>query len=295
MIIKKKHVLLESLLIDKIDEFTTQEKKLLKVLHQKFGYESGEMKNAWDFDKWKAAAFLIEDFEVPYDIAHSLASTYYWNGDKLFQKYEPIRKQDNRSYLMMNYAFRDTLENYISSRVDEGDNFKLSPIEYVVKTKNENEVIPGIIYQSFEPRTYKEVEESRKETNEVKFNVRPVVWSSYNGITLYVNSSEENIIEPKDIISAPYSTLRDMGFILNVKLEPYGDEDPKAKDFVKSEGVVTFGDEFKYKENVFNEDIKIPTPLSKDNIIKFIDILLEKSRSAVNGMTFIYGKGEKTY
>ena len=73
------------------------------------------------------------------------------------------------------------------------------------------------------------------------------------------------------------------------------DEDPKAKDFVKSEGVVTFGDEFKYKENVFNEDIKIPTPLSKDNIIKFIEMIIEKSRSAVNGMTFIYGKGEKTY
>lgn len=295
MIIKKKHVLLESLLIDKIDEFTIQEKKLLKVLHQKFGYGSGKLEKSWDFDKWKAAAFLIEDFEVPYDIAHSLASTYYWNGDKLFREYEPIRKQDNRSYLMMNYAFRDILEEYVRSRADEGDNYRISPIEYNVKTQNENEVLPGIIYQSFEPRTYKEVEESRKETNEVKFKVRPVVWSSYNGITLYVQSSEEDIIEPKDIIEASYNTLRNMGFMLHVKLEPYEDEDPKAKDFVKSEGVVTFGDEFKYKENVFNEDIKIPTPLSKDNIIKFIEMIIEKSRSAVNGMTFIYGKGEKTY
>lgn len=293
MIIKKKNVLLESLLIDKSDEFTKQEKKLLKVLHDKFGYKSGKMKNSWDFDKWKAAAYLIEFFEVPYDVAHSLSSTYYWNGDKLFKEYKPIRKHDNRSYLMMNYAFRDILEEYVNSREDEEDNYKLSPIEYVVKTKNENEVLPGIIYQSFEPRTYSEVEESRKETNEVKFKVRPVVWSSYNGITLYVPSSEQNIIEPKDIIKADYSTLRNMGFMLHVKLEPYEDEDPKAKDFVKSEGEVTFGDEFKYKQNVFNEDIKIPTPLSKDNIIKFIDILLEKSRSAVNGMTFIYGKGEK--
>ena len=282
-------------MIDKIDEFTIQEKKLLKVLHQKFGYGSGKLEKSWDFDKWKAAAFLIEDFEVPYDIAHSLASTYYWNGDKLFREYEPIRKQDNRSYLMMNYAFRDILEEYVRSRADEGDNYRISPIEYNVKTQNENEVLPGIIYQSFEPRTYKEVEESRKETNEVKFKVRPVVWSSYNGITLYVQSSEEDIIEPKDIIEASYNTLRNMGFMLHVKLEPYEDEDPKAKDFVKSEGVVTFGDEFKYKENVFNEDIKIPTPLSKDNIIKFIEMIIEKSRSAVNGMTFIYGKGEKTY
>ena len=293
MIIKKKHVLLESLLIDKIDEFTKQEKNLLKVLHNKFGYGSGKLEKSWDFDKWKAAAFLIEDFEIPYDIAHSLASTYYWNGEKLFQEYVPIRKQDNRSYLMMNYAFRDILEEYIRSRADEGDNYRISPIEYNVKTQNENEVLPGIIYQSFEPRTYKEVEESRKETNEVKFKVRPVVWSSYNGITLYIQSSEEDIIEPKDIIETSYNTLRNMGFMLHMKLEPYSDDDPKAKDFVKSEAKVTFGDEFKYTENVFNEDIKIPTPLSKDNIIKFIDMLIEKSRSAVNGMTFIYGKGEK--
>ena len=293
MIIKKKHVLLESLLIDKIDEFTIQEKKLLKVLHQKFGYGSGKLEKSWDFDKWKAAAFLIEDFEIPYDIAHSLASTYYWNGEKLFREYEPIRKQDNRSYLMMNYAFRDILEEYIRSRADEGDNYRISPIEYNVKTQNENELLPGIIYQSFEPRTYKEVEESRKETNEVKFKVRPVVWSSYNGITLYIQSDVGDIIEPEHIIEASYNTLRNMGFMLHMKLEPYSDDDPKAKDFVKSEAKVTFGDEFKYTENVFNEDIKIPTPLSKDNIIKFIDMIIEKSRSAVNGMTFIYGKGEK--
>lgn len=293
MIIKKKHVLLESLLIDKIDEFTKQEKNLLKVLHNKFGHGSGKLEKSWDFDKWKAAAFLIEDFEIPYDIAHSLASTYYWNGEKLFREYEPIRKQDNRSYLMMNYAFRDILEEYIRSRADEGDNYRISPIEYNVKTQNENELLPGIIYQSFEPRTYEELEESRKETNEVKFKVRPVVWSSYNGITLYIQSNVGDIIEPEHIIEASYNTLRNMGFMLHMKLEPYSDDDPKAKDFVKSEAKVTFGDEFKYTENVFNEDIKIPTPLSKDNIIKFIDMIIEKSRSAVNGMTFIYGKGEK--
>ncbi len=293
MIIKKKNVLLEALLIDKSDEFTKQEKKLIKVMHDKFGYASGKLKNSWDFDKWKAAAYLIEFFEVPYDVAHSLASTYYWNGDKLFKEYQPIRKEDNRSYLFMNYAFRNILDEYINKNQDEGGNFNLSPIEYVVKTENENEVIPGIVYQSFEPRNYSELEESRKETNEVKIKTEPHVWSSYNGITLYVSVMENNIIDPKDIIKADWSTIREMGFTTSLKLEPYEDENPKAKDFVKAEATFTFGDVYRYTGTLFQEDIKLPTPLSKENIIEFLKMLVEKIRLSVNGMTFIYGKGEK--
>ena len=93
MIIKKKHVLLESLLIDTIGEFTPQEKKLLSVLHHKFGAGSGKIERSWDFNKWEAAAFLIEFFETPYDVAHDLASTYYWNGEELFKEYKSLRKK----------------------------------------------------------------------------------------------------------------------------------------------------------------------------------------------------------
>ena len=185
MRIKKKNILLESLLIDTIGEFTPQEKKLLSVLHNKFGMGSGKIEKSWNFDKWKAAAYLIEYFETPYDIAHNLASTYYWNGDKLFKEYETLWKKNNRSDLLMNFAFRDILDEYIESNKNEEDNFNLpTPVEYNVKTQNENEVLPDIIYQSFEPRSHRELEESRKETNEVKLSVRPLVWSTYNGVML---------------------------------------------------------------------------------------------------------------
>ena len=286
MRIKKKNLILESLLIDKIDEFTPYEKKLLGVLHKKFGFGSGKLDNSWYFDKWKSAAYLIEFFEVPYDVAHSLASTYYWNGDKLFMEYEPIRKHENRSYLMMNYAFNDILKDYVESRQDVDGKFLISPIEYFVKTQNENETIPGIIAQIIEPRTYSEV-------NNITIELQPTVWTRYNGITLYIQPNKENIKEPKNIVKTTWDTLKNMGVMVHLELKPFDDEDSKSKNFVKSEAIVTFGDEYKYEEILFKEDIKIPIPLSKDNIIKFIEMLIEKIRSAINGMTFIYGKGEK--
>ncbi len=293
MRIKKKNIILEALLIDKIDEFTPQEKRLLKVLHKKFGMGSGKMEKSWDFDKWKAAAYLIEFFEVPYDVAHSLASSYYWNGDKLFKEYEPIRKQDNRSYLFMNHAYRDILDSYIEQNVGESGDFRSNLIEYFIKTQNENETIPGITYQSFEPRNNREYQESITEVNEVKIGVNPVVWSSYNGLTFYIQCNEDTILEPKNIIRADWSTLRNMGIMVNLKLNAYEDDDPKAQNFVKSEATFTFGDDNKYTGVLFKEDIELPTPLSKENIIKFIEMLIQKTTSAINGMTFIYGKGEK--
>jgi hypothetical protein len=293
MRIKKKNIILEALLIDKIDEFTPQEKRLLKVLHKKFGMGSGKLEKSWDFDKWKAAAYLIEFFEVPYDIAHSLTSSYYWNGDKLFKEYEPIRKQDNRSYLFMSHAYRDILDSYIEQNAGESGEFRSNPIEYFVKTQKENETIPGITYQSFDPRTNTEYESSKKEVNEVKVGVNPIVWSSYNGLTFYIQCNEDTLLEPKDINRADWSTLRNMGLMINLKLSAYEDDDPKSQNFIKSEATFTFGDDYKYTGVLFKEDLELPTPLSRENIIKFIEMLIEKTTSTINGMTFIYGKGEK--
>ena len=294
MIIKKKHVLLESLLIDTIGEFTPQEKKLLSVLHHKFGAGSGKIERSWDFNKWEAAAFLIEFFETPYDVAHDLASTYYWNGEKLFKEYESLRKKNNRSDLLMNHAFRDILDDYIESNKNEDSNFNLSTtVEYNVKTQNENEVLPGIIYQSFEPRSHRELQESRKETNEVKLSVNPMVWSTYNGIMLYIQPNEENIIEPKDIESTSWETLRNMGITAAIRLTYYKEEDEKSQNYIKGECEYSFGGEYKDKGIVWSGDIELPEVFSKEKIIEFIEMLLEKLRSTINGMTFIYGKGVK--
>ena len=294
MIIKKKHVLLESLLIDTIDEFTPQEKKLLTVLHQKFGMGSGKIEKSWNFDKWGAAAFLIEYFETPYDIAHDLASTYYWNGEKLFKEFESLRKKNNRSDLFMNHAFRDILDDYIESKKNEDNNFYLTqPVEYNVKTQSENEVLPGIIYQSFPPRSYKELEESRKEANEVKLSVRPMVWSTYNGVMLYIQPTQEDIIEPKDIETTSWETMRNMGLTASIRLDYYKDEDEKSQNYLQAKCEYKFGHEYKDEGIIWSEDIKLPEVLSKESVYEFIDMLLEKLRSTINGMTFIYGKGVK--
>jgi hypothetical protein len=294
MRIKKKNILLESLLIDTIGEFTAQEKKLLSVLHNKFGMGSGKIEKSWNFDKWKAAAYLIEHFETPYDIAHNLASTYYWNGDKLFKEYETLWKKNNRSDLLMNFAFRDILDEYIESNKNEEDNFNLpTPVEYNVKTQNENEVLPGIKESDPNARTMAQYEESIKEVSEIKLSVSPMVWSTYNGVMLYIQPNEDNIIEPKGVRSAEWSTMRNMGLTASIRLDYYKDEDEKSQNYIKGRCEYKFGHEYKDEGIIWSEDIKLPEVLSKEKIIEFIDMLLEKLRSTINGMTFIYGKGVK--
>ena len=294
MIIKKKHVLLESLLIDTIGEFTPQEKKLLSVLHQKFGMASGNIEKSWDFNKWDAAAFLIEFFETPYDVAHDLSSTYYWNGDKLFKEYESLRKKSNRSDLLMNFAFRDILDDYVEEKKNDRDQFILpQPVEYNVKTQNENEVLPGIKESDPNARTMDQYDESIKDVSEVKLSVNPVVWSSYNGIMLYIQPNEDDIIEPKGVSSTDWGTMRNMGLTAAIRLNYYGEEDDKSQNYLQAKCEYKFGNDYKDEGIIWSEDIKLPEVLSKEKIIEFIEMLIEKLRSTINGMTFIYGKGVK--
>ena len=297
MIIKKKDVLLESLLIDKTNEFDKQEKRLLKVIHDKFGMGSGKIEKSWDFNKWDAAAYLIEFFEVPYDVAHNLTSTYYWNGDKLFKEYEPLRRKDNRSDIFLTYVFRDLLDPYIKNNANEDDNFVADSIEYTVKTKNEDEFIPNIKTYNPDARSHSEYEEGIREINEIKVSVNPLVWSTYNGIMLYIQPTEDSIIEPKNIKTEfnTWDTLRNMGFHAAIRLEAYKeDEKEKNQNYIKGKCEYTFGGEIKYSEVLWEEDIKLPEVFSKQNVYEFIEMLIEKCRNSINGLTFIYGKGNKS-
>ena len=69
MRIKKKHVILEANLIDMTSEFSPQEKRLLFVLNKKYGPHNFSTFNIWD-----GAAFLIELFDIPYDLAYEKSS-----------------------------------------------------------------------------------------------------------------------------------------------------------------------------------------------------------------------------
>jgi hypothetical protein len=86
MRIKKKYVLLESLVIDLTNEFNENEKRILKLIHKKYKHEP------YTSNVWEVAAWLIEDFNLSYEDAFSLAKTYYWENNRLFKEHESLRK-----------------------------------------------------------------------------------------------------------------------------------------------------------------------------------------------------------
>jgi hypothetical protein len=87
MRIKKKYVLLESLLIDTSSEFNDNEKRILKLIHKKHKDEG------YSFNIYNVAAWLIDDFDLPYEIAFELSKSYFYEGSKLFKESEPLRKK----------------------------------------------------------------------------------------------------------------------------------------------------------------------------------------------------------
>ena len=111
---------------------------------------------------------------------------------------------------------------------------------------------------------------------------------------LYIQPSEENIIEPKGVRNADWDTMRNMGITTSIRLEYYGDDDEKSQGYIKGKCEYKFGNEYKDEGIIWSEDIKLPEVLSKEKIIEFIEMLLEKLRSTINGMTFIYGKGVRS-
>jgi hypothetical protein len=87
MRVKKKYVLLESLLIDVTNEFNDNEKRILKLIHKK------HKDDKYNFSVFDVAAWLIEDFNLDYETAFELSKSYYWENSKLFSVYEPLRKK----------------------------------------------------------------------------------------------------------------------------------------------------------------------------------------------------------
>ena len=85
MRIKKKYVLLESLLIDTSDEFNENEKRIMKLIHKKYGNTTPN----YSISVYDVAAWLIDDFDLSYEVAFELAKTYYWQGSKLFKELFP--------------------------------------------------------------------------------------------------------------------------------------------------------------------------------------------------------------
>ena len=261
MRIKKKDIILEATLLDASSEFNPQEKKLLQVLHKKFGV-SDPMHN---FDRWIAAGWLIEHFGVPHDVAFDMALTYWWHGDKLFKEYEPIRKMENRGYL-----FVRALQKIIAQFKEErGENF----------IGNFN------IAWNDSKRLF--------DTNKESFvsNSPVVFWDGYNGFNLYI-TLEDKYYERYDL---PYSARRNSTIIISVKFKEYTQGSsykeepahPKTNTHVNVDVSATVGDGGgKIELPMDNFDINIPIPLTPESIENILLEVIEKVKSKVENMSF---------
>ena len=117
MRIKKKHVLLESLLIDVTTEFTPVEKKIFKMLNKHYGnpIKGGEGKK--EYTQWEVGAWLIETLDLSFQDAYSLSKTYFWSYDKLFSDAPTLRKKVSLPFLFFEH-FRD-LQDKIKDSYNE--------------------------------------------------------------------------------------------------------------------------------------------------------------------------------
>ena len=261
MRIKKKDIILEATLLDASSEFNPQEKKLLQVIHKKFGV-SQPMHN---FDRWVAAGWLIEHFGVSHDVAFDMALTYWWHGDKLFKEYEPIRKMENRGYL-----FVRALQKIIAQFKEErGENF----------IGNFN------IAWNDSKRLF--------DTNKESFvsNSPVVFWDGYNGFNLYI-TLEDKYYERYDL---PYSGRRNGTIMVHVKFKEYPQESsykkeaahPKTNTHVNVDVSATVGDGGgKIELPMDNFDINIPIPLTPESIENILLEVIEKVKSKVESMSF---------
>jgi hypothetical protein len=123
MRIKKKHVLLESLLIDVTTEFTPVEKRIFKMLNKHYGDPMIDEEGKKSFTQWEVGAWLIETLNISYQEAYTISKTYFWNYKKLFGETSKLRKDVGIPYLFFEHfrplidKVRDSYNNDIFDNV----------------------------------------------------------------------------------------------------------------------------------------------------------------------------------
>lgn len=260
MRIKKKDVLTEALLIDVTSEFTPLEKKIFRIFRKKYGdggYASG-------FDRWDAAAWLIENMAYDHDQAYDLALTYWYNGNKLFDEVRSLRKKENRGYI-----FNRALNKFTEIFKDE---------------KGENYI--GQIPVSWE-------DPNNLMSNGEKFisNSDAFLWTSYRGFNIYV---------PFDNMLARYGTsyeFRETTTIFGriqyreVGKEQYDheDEDNDYNKFYEVAFILERKNIAGENETIFEEIERkdIPSPINKNVIYDVFVNDINKMVNLIKKRTFI--------
>ena len=250
MRIKKKYVLLESNLIDSSNEFTEQEKRLLFVLNKEYG-----IPNIKTFDVWKGAAFLIELFDIPYDLAYEMSTTYFYNGHKLFGERDSLRKKQITSEIFFRHLGDMTkkFRNHMSTGTGVGDGDEVGNIK--------------VNFEGDDLGEHKSLIENRE----------IVMWDNNYGFTLYIplHSSSGQW-------TGVYLYSKDVNprmVVLDVRIKPIPiprTDDNKYGWSAKGDKVRVFvtakvGSDGDYQygiENWMDFEVPLIKPLSKESYIK---------------------------
>ena len=266
MRIKKKDVILEATLLDVSSEFNNQEKKLLKVLAKKFGdggYNS-------EFDRFEAAAWLIEHMDIPYDVAYDLSLTYWWHGKDLFKEYDPIRKKESRGYIF-NRMLRNLLEKYVAEKGETIGNIKL-------KWNDPN----------------KEFSEEETFTSDAEIKL----WTGNQGFSLYIPLGDDF----NDNYNIDYNLRSNATLMISIEFKEYPAEsyrekgDPRADTHFKLTVEYHTGSSWMNPTNkttLIEKDIPMPHPMIPATIYKLFTDTIKEVLDEIEGITFDFPYPDK--
>ena len=257
MRIKKKHVLLESLLIDVTNEFTPVEKKIFKMLNKHYGDPMKDEEGKKNFNQWEVAAWLIETLNLPYEDAYGLSKTYFWNYNRLFGEIRALRKNSPIPYLFFEH-FSNLMENVVK---------KYDSVAYDnVRIKIDRD-------SGFD------------DDREVR------LWTGYRGFTLYIPFRNGDIGNRYIYTSEGRKRMimvRILFFAIDkegIKVDKYISEESWENDVNQNNFMVQVFTEFGEDESKVDEELMVfeapyPKPLTYDNFEKVIlgiaDDVIEK-------------------
>jgi hypothetical protein len=238
------------------------------MLFKKYGLES-------DFNMYIVAAELIEDFELDYVDAYTLARTYSWNKMELFSEFDKLRKNyplpnlffENLNKFVDNFIFKNNLNNNnLSTKISfNGENLG----EYENRDVNVNSAYMGLYFY-------------------IPFSSFSILKDGYSR---YLNSNEygarsmnfEIILSPKSVDGSIISK----SLSINV--------DDKTLDNDNFRVIVKYKNSLDYDTNKWEDfmsfDAPYPQKLNKEVVDNILNIIMNDVLEKISKTKFDLPKG----
>jgi len=99
----KKNTIKEETYLDVTKQFSSKEKKILRILHKEYSC----IESLWEYyDIWKVATELIETYGIGYQMAYNISDTYYYNRNDIFKELEATKKTVFKGFIFFRYMER---------------------------------------------------------------------------------------------------------------------------------------------------------------------------------------------